>query len=70
MSTTVGQSTYYDFRELRKIARDLATGKGTAGSHIKARLVRYDLRVSNNGASIVAHVELPSGFIAERSILL
>lgn len=73
MSQTVGQSTYYDFKELRQMVRKLAEGgKDTPHSpaHVKARLLRYSLRVTNLGASIVAHVELPSGFIAERAMLL
>ena len=73
MPKTIGQSTYYDFKELRRMAQGLAAG-GARVKHspqiIKGRLVRYELRVTNNGASVVANVELPGGQIAERSIIL
>lgn len=55
------------------MAQGLAAG-GARVKHspqiIKGRLVRYELRVTNNGASVVANVELPGGQIAERSIIL
>jgi hypothetical protein len=73
MPTQIGSSTYYDFKELRKLAREMARG-GAPSKYSpqleKGKLVHYHLRINSDKTSVVAHVELASGFTVERSMLL